>query len=238
MQLTALLTHPSTVSIFDYGQTDDGISYYAMEYLDGGDLEQLVDYAGPLETGRVIWILEQVCRALSEAHERGLIHRDVKPSNVILCERGGEGDVTKILDFGLVKDLNARGSAEATHTESIAGTPLYIAPESITSPDPVDGRADLSSLGAVADFLLVGEPVFLHQGLVQVCAAHRHEAPVAPSTRRAGLGAELDAIILRCLEKRPEARFESAGALREALLAAPAAATWTRARAAAWWREL
>jgi serine/threonine-protein kinase len=236
VQLTARLTHASTVSIFDYGKTDDGISYYAMEYLDGGDLEQLVDYAGPLEPGRVIWILEQVCRALDEAHEHGLIHRDVKPSNVIVCERGGEGDVAKILDFGLVKDLNAPVARQA-QTEGIAGTPLYIAPESITSPDTVDGRADLYSLGAVAYFLLVGEPVFRHQGIVQVCTAHLHEAPVAPSTRRAGLGSELDAIILRCLSKRPEARFESAGALREALLATPAAATWSRARAAGWWRE-
>lgn len=235
VQLTARLTHTGTVSIFDYGKTDDGVSYYAMEYLDGGDLEQLVEYAGPLEPGRVIWIVEQVCRALSEAHALGLIHRDVKPSNVILCERGGEGDIAKILDFGLVKDLNAPGSAHLTHAESIAGTPLYIAPESITSPDTVDGRADLYSLGAVAYFLLVGEPVFARQGIVEVCAAHLHEAPVAPSARRAALGPELDEVILRCLEKRPAARYDSAGALREALLATPAAGMWTREQAASWW---
>jgi eukaryotic-like serine/threonine-protein kinase len=234
VQLTARLTHPGTVSIFDYGKTDDGISYYAMEYLEGGDLERLVAYTGPLAPGRVIWIMEQVCRALSEAHDLGLIHRDIKPSNVILCERGGEGDVAKLLDFGLVKDLNAGGGAQLTHTEAIAGTPLYIAPESITSPDTVDGRADLYSLGAVAYFLLVGEPVFPRAGMVEVCAAHLHEAPVAPSERRAGLGPELDAVILRCLAKRPEARFENAAALRAALLAT-SAATWTRETAAAWW---
>lgn len=237
VQLTARLTHAGTVSIFDYGQTDGGVSYYAMEYLDGGDLERLVDYAGPLEPGRVVWIVEQICRALSEAHALGLIHRDVKPSNVILCERGGEGDVAKILDFGLVKDLNAGAEAQLTQTEALAGTPLYIAPESITSPDTVDGRADLYSLGAVAYFLLVGEPVFPRSGIVTVCAAHLHEAPVAPSTRRGGLGPELDAVILRCLEKRPEDRFESAAALREALLATPAAAGWTREKAAGWWRQ-
>jgi serine/threonine-protein kinase len=156
---------------------------------------------------------------------------------VIVCERGGEGDVAKLLDFGLVKDLNAAGGAELTHTEAIAGTPLYIAPESITSPDTVDGRADLYSLGAVAYFLLVGEPVFPRAGMVEVCAAHLHEAPVAPSERRSALAPDLDALILRCLEKRPEARFENAASLREALLATKPATTWTRETGAAWWRE-
>ena len=149
VKLTAQLTHQNTVAIFDYGRTPDGVFYYAMEYLEGGDLERLVEYAGPLPPARAVWILEQLCGALAEAHALGLIHRDVKPSNVILCERGREGDIAKICDFGLVKDLNASGDAALTQENALTGTPLYLAPESITAPETVDARADLYSLGAL-----------------------------------------------------------------------------------------
>jgi len=235
VKLTAQLAHPSTVAIFDYGRTPDGVFYYAMEYLDGGDLEQLVAYAGPLPPARVVWILDQVCRALAEAHALGLIHRDVKPSNVLLSERGGEGDVAKILDFGLVKDLRADTDVARSREGALAGTPLYIAPESISAPDALDARADLYSLGALAYFLLVGEPIFRGMSVVEVCAAHLHSPPPRPSDRRPEVNAALDAVILRCLEKRPAARFESALALRAALLDSRPADRWTSADAAAWW---
>jgi eukaryotic-like serine/threonine-protein kinase len=238
VKLTAQLTHQNTVAIFDYGRTPDGVFYYAMEYLDGGDLERLVEYAGPLSPARAVFIVEQVCRGLAEAHGLGLIHRDVKPSNVILCERGKEGDIAKICDFGLVKDLNATGDPALTHENALTGTPLYLAPESITSPESVDARADLYSLGALAFFLLTGEPVFRGaKSVVEVCAAHLHEPPEPPSSRRAEVPPALDAIVLRCLDKRPEGRFASALELRAALAASELAGGWGAASAEAWWAE-
>jgi serine/threonine-protein kinase len=237
VKLTAQLTHPNTVSIFDYGRTPDGVFYYAMEHLSGGDLDQLVEYAGPLPAGRVVHILEQVCRALNEAHGLGLIHRDVKPNNILLSERGGESDIAKVVDFGLVKDVSSKSDAALTMTGALAGTPLYMAPESIATPESVDARVDLYSLGAVAYFLLVGEPVFSGATVVEVCAKHLQSTPGAPSARVAGVSPELDAVILRCLEKEPARRFANAEALREALLRCPAADTWSASDARGWWRE-
>ena len=238
VKLTAQLTHPNTVAIFDYGRTPDGVFYYAMEYLEGGDLEQLVSYTGPLEPARVVFILEQACRALSEAHALGLIHRDVKPGNVLLCERGREGDIAKILDFGLVLNLNAAGDARLTQSTALTGTPLYMAPESITSPGEIDARSDLYSLGAVAYFLLVGRPPFTGASLVEVCAAHVHRPAEAPSGQRNGVPHALDAIILRCLAKRPEDRFRDADELGAALRAVAAEGhdAWNAELAAAWWQ--
>ena len=236
VKLTAQLTHQNTVAVFDYGRTPDGVFYYAMEYLEGGDLEQLVAYVGPLEPARAIWILEQVCRALGEAHALGLVHRDIKPSNVIVCERGREGDVAKVLDFGLVMDLNTK-QAGATQSTTLVGTPLYLAPESIASPADVNARSDLYSLGAVAYFLLTGQPPFSGASIVEVCAAHLHTPPRPPSERSPAVSPALDAVILRCLAKEPAARFESALSLREALLACPEAVAWNATAALEWWQE-
>jgi hypothetical protein len=236
VKLTAQLTHQNTVAVFDYGRTPDGVFYYAMEYLEGGDLEQLVTYAGPLAPGRAIWILEQVCRALGEAHALGLVHRDIKPSNVILCERGREGDVAKVLDFGLVMDLKADRTS-ARSSGALEGTPLYIAPESISSPASVDARSDLYSLGAVAYFLLTGRPPFSGTSIVEVCAAHLHGCPRPPSELNPVVSARLEAVVLRCLAKEPDARHASALALREDLLACPEAQAWDARQAAAWWTE-
>jgi serine/threonine-protein kinase len=236
VKLTAQLTHQNTVAVFDYGRTPDGVFYYAMEYLEGGDLEQLVEYAGPLEPGRVIWILEQVCRALGEAHSLGLVHRDIKPSNVILCERGREGDVAKVLDFGLVMDLNREQNGSASQHATLEGTPLYIAPESIASPADVSARSDLYSLGAVAYFLLTGKTPFTGSTIVEVCAAHLHTPPRPPSEQRPAVSPALDAVVLRCLAKDPATRFESALSLREALLACPEASAWNARAASEWWQ--
>jgi serine/threonine protein kinase len=155
--LTASLSHPNTVSVYDFGRTPDGVFYYAMEYLEGLSLEQLVAEEGAQPPGRVVHVLRQVLGALAEAHGVGLVHRDVKPDNVILCERGGLSDVAKVVDFGLVKDLDAADAL--SHEGMLVGTPLYLAPEAIRSPD-TDPRADLYSLGAVAYFLLTGKHVF------------------------------------------------------------------------------
>ena len=156
VQNTSMLSHPNTVAIFDYGRTPEGVFYYAMEYLEGVDLQRLVERFGPQSPARVVHILAQICGALAEAHARGLVHRDVKPANAILCERGGVPDTGKVVDFGLVKDMGTRarspaGSDAALQTDinTIVGTPADLAPEAIASPDEVDARSEIYAIGAV-----------------------------------------------------------------------------------------
>jgi CHASE1-domain containing sensor protein len=237
VQLTSELCHPNTIAIYDYGRTPDGVFYYAMEYIDGITLQQLVDLDGPLPAGRVVHLLTQACRAIAEAHAVGLIHRDLKPANLMVCRRGGIADFLKVMDFGLVKDLGAAGdSREVTRsTAAVLGTPLYLAPESISRPSEVDGRADLYALGAVAYTLLVGAPVFVGNTVVEVCGHHLHSVPTPPSARAPGpVPPALERIILRCLAKRPADRFPSVSALLEAL-AAVSDAPWTEGDAERWW---
>jgi len=238
VQLTSRLTHPNTISIFDYGRTPDGVFYYAMEYLEGHDLDALVRAHGPQPVDRVIGILEQVCGALAEAHAIGLIHRDVKPANVILCERGGIPDVAKVVDFGLVKQAGGDAGLSLSGADTLTGTPLYMSPEMISRPEAVDGRADLYALGAVAYWLLTGQPVFEGASIVEICGHHLHSAPVPPS-ERAGrvISAELERTILDCLAKDPKDRPCDALDLRRRLRACPPAADWDEAVARAWWRE-
>jgi hypothetical protein len=236
VQLTSQLTHPNTIAIFDYGHTASGIFYYAMEYLDGIDLERLVRTFGPLPPARTVHVLRQVAGALQEAHDLGLIHRDVKPANVILCRRGGLSDVAKVVDFGLVKDLSASEPVELTGANTIAGTPLYLSPEAITSAEGVGPESDLYALGAVGYFLSTGRPPF--QGsLIEVCGHHLHTVPARPSER---LGEDLpgafEDVLMRCLQKDPRRRYASATALADALDAC-GVASWTQAEARAWWRE-
>ena len=238
VQLTASLTHPNTIAIFDYGRTPDGVFYYAMEYLEGWDLEELVEVHGPLGAGRVIHLLTQVCAALAEAHDRGLIHRDIKPANIISCERGGVADVAKVLDFGLVKSVDTGdASAAQTSRDVILGTPLYMAPEAIKDPEAVDARSDLYALGAVAYFLLCGQPPFEGDSVVEICGHHLHSAPVPPSSRREAVAADLEALVLRCLAKAPGDRPDDARALAAALSSCADAGGWTAEDATAWWGE-
>ncbi|MEM9693326.1 MAG: serine/threonine-protein kinase, partial [Myxococcota bacterium] len=162
VQRTAKLTHPNTVTIFDYGRTADGVFYYAMELIDGLTLDELVEVAGPLPPHRAVHLLRQMVGPLVEAHGVGLIHRDIKPGNIMVDlphRHGGVPEVAKVLDFGLAKDLDS-GQTDQSRTDYIKGTPLYMAPEAIRSPETIDGRTDIYALGAVAYFLLVGEPVF------------------------------------------------------------------------------
>jgi serine/threonine-protein kinase len=238
VQLTSMLTHPNTVSIYDFGRTPEGTFYYAMEYLEGFDLETLVRVDGPQPPGRVVHLLAQVCGALAEAHAVGLIHRDVKPANILLCERGGTPDVVKVLDFGLVKQLGPARESTVSHNTGrhIIGTPLYLSPEAISAPDDVDGRSDLYALGCVGYMLLTGAPPFTGRSVVEVCGHHLHTAPEPPSERAPhGVPAELEAIVLRCLAKSPDERFADASGLAQALLASSSARDWTPERAASWW---
>jgi serine/threonine-protein kinase len=242
---TAMLTHPNTVTVFDYGRTSDGVFYYAMELLEGLTLEELVDLDGAQPEERVLAILDQTAAALAEAHDAGLIHRDVKPSNILLVERGGIADLVKVVDFGLVKDVRGRekdssrtADALVTNVNAITGTPLYMAPESVTEPDKVDARSDLYALGAVGYWLLTGTHVFSGRSIVEVCSHHLHSAPEPPE-RRLGrpVSADVSALLLACLAKQPGDRPESAERLRERIRACSVFGQWTPSRAAAWWRE-
>ena len=239
VQLTATLTHPNTVAIFDYGRTPAGVFYYAMEYLEGLNLEELVRHDGPQHAGRVIHILEQVGGALTEAHEVGLIHRDIKPANIILCERGGMPDVAKVVDFGLVKPVvtsSDDATVAVTANNVLTGTPLYMAPEVIRRDVDVDGRSDLYALGAVAYYLITGGPVFDLANVVEVFAAHLHREPVRPSARHSiQVPEDLEAVILRCLAKNPAERFSTARDLALALHACAKATPYSLVTANAWW---
>ena len=238
VQLTARLTSPHTVSIFDYGRTPDGLFYYVMEYLDGVDLETLVRESGPLPAARAVRILRQVCEALAEAHGIGLIHRDIKPANILLCERGGSPDIAKVVDFGLVKDLSGVDDPLVTTEDVLRGTPQYMAPEAIRDPKSADPRSDLYAVGAVAYFLLTGTPVFSGRGPLETI--HHHlQTPPEPLSKRLGraLPAELEGIVLSCLAKEPADRPESARALARALAACPDVPAWNESEAEGWWRE-
>jgi hypothetical protein len=239
---TAMLTHPNTVTVFDYGRTTDGVFYYAMELLEGASLDEIVDVDGPQPEERVIHLLEQAAASLAEAHAAGLIHRDVKPGNILVVDRGGISDMVKVLDFGLVKDvgLAARGGTTSepalTMADTITGTPLYLAPETVIAPETVDARTDIYALGAVGYWLLTGTHVFSGKSTVEVCAHHLHSIPDRPSTRLgAPVSPDLEAVLLACLAKRPEERPASAHVLRERLRACAVAGRWTNARAAEWW---
>jgi hypothetical protein len=237
VQLTARLTHPNTISIYDYGRTPEGTFYYAMELLDGITLEQLVERHGPQQPNRVVHILIQICGALREAHEAGLIHRDIKPANAVLCCRGGLFDIVKVLDFGLVKQIAGDVRSSLSGKDTIVGTPLFMSPEEISAPDSVGAPSDLYSLGAVAYYLLCGAPVFEGGNVIEVCGHHLHTPP-APLSRRAPrpVPADLETIILACLAKDPAARPASAQHLAERLRRCADAGTWTERDAQDWWR--
>jgi hypothetical protein len=238
VQFTARLTHPNTIAIYDYGHTPEGVFYYAMEYLDGATLGRCVELSGAQPASRVIHVLAQACASLAEAHLAGMVHRDVKPTNLMLCERGGMADFVKVLDFGLVRPVQPREDLARTNTSAITGTPLYLSPELIHTPETVDVRSDLYQLGAVGYYLLTGSHVFDGGNLYEVGAHHLYKSPEAPSAR---LGRpvpdDLAAVLLACLAKRPEDRPQTADALRRALLACADAGRWTEEDARGWWAE-
>lgn len=237
VQMTAQLSHPNTVAIYDYGRTPDGVFYYAMEYLDGINLEELVRVYGAQPGGRVVAILDQVCGALAEAHGRGLVHRDIKPANIILTERGGEPDVAKVVDFGLVKPISADGpSATIPGAAVLTGTPLYMSPEALMTPDSGDTRSDLYALGAVAYYLLAGRPVFDAATVVEIVGHHLHTEPILPSRRGPHpVAADLEAVVMQCLRKTPAERPANARALRDELRRCTQVEPWTGDAAANWW---
>jgi serine/threonine-protein kinase len=238
VQAMATLTHPNTALVFDYGHADDGTFYYVMEYLPGQNLENLVAKHGPLPPARAIHFLRQVCLALREAHGIGLLHRDIKPSNIISCERGGIHDVAKLLDFGLVQDVRlGKDAARLTMQGTVLGSPPYMSPEQAAGRADVGRASDIYSLGAVGYYLLLGQPPFPRETAMQILMAHAYEVAVPPRDLRPEIPADLEAVLLRCLQKKPADRYPSAEALEQALAVCHDAGAWTEEKAAAWWRQ-
>jgi serine/threonine protein kinase len=237
VQLTCQLNHPNTIAIYDYGRTPEGVFFYAMEFLEGLNLDTLVVRYGPQSEGRVIYILRQVCGSLAEAHDIGLVHRDIKPANIVLSRRGGESDVAKVLDFGLVKAIDSNKEASLTSAGAVIGTPLYMAPEAIDTPEKVDGRSDLYAVAAVGYFLLTGTPPFEGQSVIEICMHHARTPPEPPSARlKRPVSADLEAALLKGLAKNPAERFATAREFAAALAACSTAGAWTSRQADDWWR--
>jgi len=230
VQATAKLSHWNTVEIFDYGRADDGTFYYVMEYLPGMSLHELVERHGPMPAARVVYFLRQTCAALCEAHAAGLIHRDIKPANVFAAERGGCYDVAKLLDFGLVQHAERDAVTESVKPVAdgaVAGSPLFMSPEQAIGVSEADVRSDIYSLGATAYYLLTGQPPFTGGNVAQVLRAHAEE-PVPPlSELQPGVPADMEAVVLRCLEKEPMNRFGDVRQLEEAWTACACSGQWT-----------
>ena len=216
---TVRLTHPHTVRLFDHGVTADGLWYYAMELLDGEDLRVLVDRAGPLPPDRVVYLMTQAARALSEAHALSIIHRDIKPANLFVTHAGGEQDFLKVLDFGIAKIADGTTGQTLTNTGWLGGTPDYMSPELVLG-KPADARTDVYSFGAVMYFLLTGQPPFNGASAAEVMNAHVNRPLTAPSHVAAhALPADVEAIVLRAMAKDPDDRYASAAELTSALVA-------------------
>jgi tRNA A-37 threonylcarbamoyl transferase component Bud32 len=235
-ETAASLRSPHTVALYDFGVTDDGTLYFAMELLEGMDLETLVRRHGPLPPSRVVHILRQACESLEEAHARGLVHRDIKPANLHIGQLGLRHDVVKVLDFGLVRSISRADDSESLATAAgvIPGTPAYMAPEMALG-EAVDGRADLYALASVAYFLLSGSLVFEANGGMQMIVKRLHEDPT-PIAERAEqpIPPELNRIIMSGLARDPRGRPETAAAMTRALEQIPLA-QWTEDQARQWW---
>jgi serine/threonine-protein kinase len=232
---TAMLGSTHTIDVYDFGVTEDGEFYYVMELLDGVSLERFVQLYGSMEPGRLVYALRQVCHSLGEAHSRGLVHRDIKPANIFICRLGPDDDFVKVLDFGLVKHIEATG-AMLTMEGVTAGTPAYMAPEVALGRPGVDGRADIYALGCVAYYLLTGQPVFSADSDVATALAHVKDEPVRPSVRSEfDIPPALEMLILDSLAKDPAARPASAELFSERLATAVPNDAWTVKQAHAWW---
>ncbi|MEZ6110361.1 MAG: serine/threonine-protein kinase [Pirellulaceae bacterium] len=237
VRTSAQLSHWNNIDIFDYGHADDGTFYYVMEFLPGMNLQDLVRLHGPQSAARAVYLIRQACDALREAHEIGLVHRDIKPANLFAAERGRMYDVAKLLDFGLAKPITSTTAVDITQEGSITGSPLYMSPEQATGDIEPDGRSDIYSLGAVAYYLVTGRPPFDDSRPLKVLLAHVSTEVTPPSHWQADVPADVERLILRCLAKRPEDRFQTAEELAAALDECSVAGEWSAEHAAIWWHE-
>jgi serine/threonine-protein kinase len=233
---TAQLAHWNIVEIYDYGETDEGVFYYVMEYLPGLSLSELVDLGGPLEPARSIHLLRQTAAALAEAHAAGMIHRDIKPANIYAAQRGRRHDVAKLLDFGLVSTADTvTEDAALTREGTITGSPSFLSPEQAMGEKP-DERSDIYSLGTVGYFLLTGHAPFERDTMMKTILAHAHDAPVPPS-QVVDVATDIEQVILKCLAKKPGDRYQSAEELQRDLENCAIAHPWDWRLSTAWWNE-
>lgn len=237
VQATAKLSHWNSIDIFDYGRADDGTFYYVMEYLPGMNLSELVRRYGPMPAARAIHLLRQACDALQEAHDVGLVHRDIKPANIFAAVRGGLFDVAKLLDFGLAKPLSNFEGDQITQEGTITGSPLFMSPEQAIGDREPDARSDVYAMGSVLYYLLTGKPPFEDDKPMRVLIAHAHDTPVPPSQHNPEVPDDLELIVMRCLQKNPDDRYQRAAELMLALDDCDDAGRWTRDQARDWWQR-
>jgi serine/threonine-protein kinase len=235
-QASASLRSPHTIELYDFGATEDGAFYYVMELLDGMSLDELIERNGPVPAERAIAIIRQVCLSLAEAHARGLIHRDVKPSNIFLTRMGLQVDFVKVLDFGLVKAQESREQTLLTQQGMTTGTPAYMAPEMAMGESDIDSRVDVYAVGCVLYYLLTGQLVFEADTPMKMMHRHISDAPAPPSHRtELPIPAELEQLVMDCLAKVPDGRPASGAAVAQRLTVIPVREPWTDERAHRWW---
>lgn len=239
VQLTSQLTHPNTITIYDFGHTEEGVFYYVMELLEGLNLEQLVERYGPQPEARVIHIMKQVCSSLAEAHQSGLVHRDMKPANVFLTERGGIQDFVKVLDFGLARNVDPQQNVMMTQVGGLTGTPLYLAPEVIQTNNSFDARSDVYALGGIGYFLLTGTPVFQGASILDILTSHVRGERERPSNRlRREVSPSLESLLMECLERDPSDRPTDAAAMLKRLNSCDAMEVWGPEEMRTWWANI
>src|SRR3954464_11320652 len=209
--VTAKLTHPNTITLYDYGRTDDGVFFIAMEFIAGRTLSQAMQADGPLAQERVIHIAQQICRSLREAHGLGIIHRDLKPANVMLLRQHDDHDFVKVQDIGLVKFSSGESpEVDITNAGTFMGSPHYVAPEQARNQNP-DRFGLIYSTVVVLYHMLTGRVPFTAPAPVDISLKHLHDAPVPPHELRPDLNISrgLEDIVLRCMAKSREERFQS-----------------------------
>ncbi|GAB5403515.1 MAG: serine/threonine protein kinase [Aureliella sp.] len=233
VQLASQLTHPNTIAIYDFGRNKDGIFYYAMEYINGAHLGQLVEYEGALPPGRCIYVLRQLCRALQEAHQAGVVHRDIKPQNIMVCNRGGEPDFVKLFDYGLVKAFAPGVSHSTSQTEVVVGTPRFMAPERLNSPWLADPRVDVYSIGALAYFLLTGQL----PPLVSPTEGMESEQPGVETIDLPADVVDFGGLLSTCMSVEPSTRPSSMNSLINELETLSEKYTWSRDDSLEWWEN-
>jgi eukaryotic-like serine/threonine-protein kinase len=237
VRATAKLSHWNSIDIFDYGRTSDGTFYYVMEFLPGHNVGEIVEQYGPIPANRVVFLMDQVCAALNEAHGIGLVHRDIKPANIFCAYRGGIFDVAKLLDFGLAKPSFAAsdGQAQLTMEGTVTGSPLFMSPEQASGETNVDARSDIYSLGAVMYYMLTGQPPFVSDNPIKVMIAHASQEVIPPRQHNIEIPVEREEVVLRCMEKDPDHRYQDVLGLQRALREVAFADPWTSEMAAQWW---
>jgi len=233
-RIVAALDHPNIVKVLRYFEAN-GTAYFLMPYYQGQPVHQLLESAVVLDREDAMTLMLPLMDAMEYIHTEGVIHQDIKPANVMLNRRGGESDVVKVLDFGLVKALDDEKQARASGN-SLAGTPLYMSPEAIQTPMSVDARSDIYAVGAVGYFLVTGTPVFEAGSLVELCRKHVDDVP-EPTSERLGkeIDGALEAALMACLEKSRAKRPQTARDLAQLLRKCSSAGTWSVEEAEAWW---